>query len=102
MKLNKSKLIETLKGLNNGKTTYQARKIADISVRRVYQIRQIYELTGNIPEIRKAGRPTKMIEQWEVNLVKETYEKYRVSADTLEFNRILSSLLTGRQKFFLK
>ena len=85
MKLNKSKLIETLKGLNNGKTTYQARKIADISVRRVYQIKQIYEETDEIPDIgKKAGHPVKMIEQWEIDIVKEAYGKYRVSADTLE------------------
>ena len=85
MKLNKSKLLETLKRLNNGATTYQARKIAKISVRRVYQIRQIYEEAGEIPEIgKKVGRPIKMIQLWEVDIVKEAYEKYRVSADTLE------------------
>ena len=62
MKLNKSKLLETLKRLNNGGTEYQARKIADISVRRIYQIRQIYEETGEIPEIgKRIGRPKKKI-----------------------------------------
>ena len=85
MKLNKSKLLETLRRLNNGSTVYQARKISNISVRRIYQIRQIYEKTGEIPDIgNKVGRPCKMIEQWEIDLVKEAYEKYRVSADTLE------------------
>ena len=39
MKLNKTKLIETLRRLNKGKTVYQARKVAGISVRRVYQIK---------------------------------------------------------------
>ena len=72
MKLNKAKLLETLKRLNNGATTYQARKVAGISVRRVYQIRQRYRETGKTPEIgKKAGRPAKMIEEWEVNIVKE-------------------------------
>lgn len=85
MKLTKSKLIETLRKLNKGKTAYQARKIAGVSVRRIYQVKEIHELTGEIPEIgRKAGRPRKMIEQWEIDIVKEAYEKYRVSADTLE------------------
>ena len=85
MKLNKSKLLETLKRLNNGATAYQARKIADISVRRIYQIRQIYVETGEIPEIgKRIGRPMKIIEQWEIGIVREAYEKYRVSADTLE------------------
>ena len=85
MKLNKSKILETLKRLNNGATAYQARKVASISVRRVYQIKQIYEETDEIPDIgKKAGQPVKMIEQWEIDVVKEAYEKYRVSADTLE------------------
>ena len=85
MKLNKSKILETLKRLNNGATAYQARKVASISVRRVYQIKQIYESTEEIPDIgKKAGQPVKMIEQWEIDIVKEAYGKYRVSADTLE------------------
>ena len=85
MKLNKSNLLETLKRLNNGATAYQARKVAHISVRRFYQIKQIYEATGELPEIgKKAGRPMKIIEQWEIDIVKESYQKYRVSADTLE------------------
>src|SRR3989344_2390711 len=85
MKLNKSKILETLKRLNNGATAYQTRKVASISVRRVYQIKQIYEETDEIPDIgKKAGQPVKMIEQWEIEVVKEAYGKYRVSADTLE------------------
>ena len=47
MKLNKSKILETLKRLNNGATAYQARRVASISVRRVYQIKQICEETEN-------------------------------------------------------
>ena len=85
MKLSRPKLLETLRQLNEGKTTYQVRKIAKISVRRVYQIKKIYELTGMIPELGKTvGRPLKMIEQCETDIVKAAYEKYRVSADTLE------------------
>lgn len=85
MKLTRSKLIETLKQLNNGKTTYQARKVADISVRRVYQIKDEYEKTGEIPQLgRRVGRPRKNISQKEIKIVKEAFEKYRVSASTLE------------------
>ena len=72
MKLNKSKILETLKRLNNGATAYQARKVASISVRRVYQIKQIYEETDEIPGIgKKAGHPVKMIEQWEIDIVRK-------------------------------
>lgn len=85
MKLTKTKLIETLRKLNNGKTVYQARKIADVSVRRVYQVKEAFDKTGKIPEIGdKVGRPSKPFDELEINLVKEAYEKYRVSADTLE------------------
>ena len=38
MKLNKSKIVETLKIKEEGGTSYQARKIAHVSVRRVDQI----------------------------------------------------------------
>jgi putative transposase len=85
MKLTKSKLIETLRKLNNGKTVYQARKIANVSVRRVYQVKEAFDKTRKIPEIgEKVGRPSIPFEEWEINLVKKAYVKYRVSADTLE------------------
>jgi hypothetical protein len=38
MRLTKPKLTETLRRLAEGKTAYQARKVANISVRRVYQM----------------------------------------------------------------
>jgi hypothetical protein len=43
MKLSKSKIIETLRKLNAGKTVYQARKVADVSVRRVYQVKEAFD-----------------------------------------------------------
>jgi hypothetical protein len=71
MKLVKYKLIETLRKLNDGKTVYQARKIAGITVRRVYQIKEEFGKTGKIPEIGKdIGRPRKSFEEWEINTVK--------------------------------
>jgi putative transposase len=85
MKLTKPKLLETLRRKNEGWTTYQARKIARISIRRVNQVWGEYQKTGKIPEIgKKNGRPTKPLEGWEINIVKEAYAKYRVSAATLE------------------
>ena len=85
MKFTKKSLIETLKAKSDGKTSYQSRKIANISVRRVDEIWKEYLTTGEIPVVGKGvGRPVKQIEQWEKELVKRFYEKYRVSADTLE------------------
>jgi len=85
MKLTQAKLTETLRRLADGKTVYQARKVAKISVRRVYQLKEAFDKTGEMPEIGKlAGRPRKPFEEWEIILVKNAFEKYRVSADTLE------------------
>lgn len=84
MKFTKKSLIETLKDINDGKTSYQARKNAKISVRRVYQIKKKYLITGNVPEIGKGvGRPMIQIRQEEIDLIKRFFEKYLVSADTL-------------------
>ena len=85
MKLTQAKLTETLRKLADGKTVYQARKTARVSVRRVYQVKEAFDKTGEIPDIGKyAGRPRKSFEEWEIKFVKDAYEKYRVSADTLE------------------
>jgi putative transposase len=85
MKLTKSKLVETLRKKEEGVTSYQVRKIAGVSVRRVDQVWNEYLKKGEIPEIGKnVGRPRKMIEQWEINIVGKAYRKYRLPADLLE------------------
>jgi transposase len=85
MKLNRNKVVETLRVKEEGGTSYQARKIASISTRRVDQVWNEYLEKGEVPEIGKGvGRPRKKMEKWEIHLVKKAYEKYRVSADTLE------------------
>jgi len=77
--------MDTLRAKTEGKTSYQARKIAKVSVRRVDEIWKEYLMTGDIPVIGNGvGRPMIPIENWEKELVKKFYEKYRVSADTLE------------------
>ena len=84
MKLTRTKLIETIRRKNQGWTTYQARKIAGISIRRVNQVYKHYLLTEKIPEIGKSnGRPARPIEDWEVQTVKEAFWKYSVSASIL-------------------
>ena len=67
MKLTKNKLAEQIGKKNKGWTTYQARKIAGISIRRVNQVYRQYLLTEQIPEIGKNnGRPKRPIEDWEI------------------------------------
>jgi putative transposase len=85
MKLTKGKIMETIRRKNEGWTTYQARKIARISIRRVNQIYQEYLETDRIPEVgKKVGRPRRQPKAVEIYQVKEAYVKYRVSASTLE------------------
>ncbi|MBU4242470.1 MAG: DDE-type integrase/transposase/recombinase [Nanoarchaeota archaeon] len=85
MKLTRSKILEILRMRNNGETAYQARKVANISVRRVYQIYSEYLIKGEPPAIgRRMGRPKRPITDMERMIVKKAYEKYRVSASTLE------------------
>lgn len=85
MKFTKGKLLETLRRKNEGWTTYQARKVAGVSVRRVNQLWVEYLQTGVIPEVgKKIGRPTNLVSDREVWIVCETYKRYRVSASTLE------------------
>lgn len=77
--------METIRRKNEGWTTYQARKIAGISVRRVNQVWGMYCQTGNMPELgKRMGRPPRPIRAQEAYLVKEAYTQYRVSASTLE------------------
>ena len=85
MKFSKSKLTETLRKLADGKTVYQARKVAKVSVRRVYQVKEAFDKTGEIQDIGKlSGRPRKPFEEWEITAIKNAFDRYRVSADTLE------------------
>ena len=84
MKLTKGKLMETIRRKNEGWTTYQARKIAGISIRRVNQVYTQYLQNGEMPVIgRGTGRPIKEVVAEEKSAIKSAYEKYRVSASTL-------------------
>jgi putative transposase len=85
MKLTRGKLLETIRRKNEGWTSYQARKIACISVRRVNQVYSHYLKTGVLPEIgKRSGRPENPFSEDEKKIVEETYKVYRVSAATLE------------------
>lgn len=84
MKLTKSKILRILEGKNNGISSYQLRKEAGVSKRRIDQIWNEYLKTEEIPVLKQPGRPNKLIEEAEVLLVKEAHAKYGVSASTLE------------------
>ena len=86
MKLTRNKLLELIRGLNNGWTVYKASKIARISVGYTYRLWNQYKQTGELPEIGKClGRPIKEIPADEERIVKEAYKRYRVCASRLHF-----------------
>jgi transposase InsO family protein len=85
MKLTKGKLLETIRLKNEGATTWQARKVARISIRRVNQVWQEYLASGVLPERGKqVGRPSIPVRPEDVDVVGRAYRLYRVSAATLE------------------
>jgi len=84
MKLTKKRLIDSLRALEEGKTVYQARKIAGITVRYMYNIWGEYKKTGEIPvKGLKAGKPVKPIKAEQEKIVEEVYAKYRICASRL-------------------
>ena len=84
MKLNKSKILRIVWGKNRGISSYQLRKEAGVSKRRVDQIWQEYLKQEEIPELQQPGRPQRHMTQEEIQLVREAYAQYSVSASTLE------------------
>lgn len=77
--------METLRRKNDGWTTYQTRKVAGISIRRVNQVWSYYLQEGEPPVIgKRMGRPRVEITNQEVRIVQEAYARYRVCAPTLE------------------
>lgn len=85
MKLNKSKVFELIRLKNNGATTYQVKKRIGVSIQRINQIWKEYLDTEEIPTVGfKLGRPSKPITEKETFVIKESYQKYKVSAVVLE------------------
>ena len=84
MKLTKKRLVDSLRALEEGKTVYQAKKIAGITVRYMYILWNEYKKTGEIPvKCLRAGKPVKPINPEHESIVKEAYEKYRICASRL-------------------
>ncbi|OIO65246.1 hypothetical protein COY28_02905 [Candidatus Woesearchaeota archaeon CG_4_10_14_0_2_um_filter_57_5] len=85
MKLTKTRLLETLRAKNDGLSSWQARKVAGVSVRRVNQVWSAYLSSGVMPEVgRRVGRPRRLVLESEIMMVRDAWLKYRVSASMLE------------------
>ena len=85
MKLNKTKILRILELKNKEFSSYKVRKIVGVSQRRVDQIWKQYQESGEIPVVgARMGCPTKLPTQGEVDVVKNAYTVYRLSASLLE------------------
>ena len=70
-------------GKREGNTRIMA-EIEKITPRRVNQIYRQYKDTGEIPKLRKPGRPKKELSEEEIKAIKEAYEEYRCNAIVLQ------------------
>jgi transposase len=85
MKLNNRKIMLILKLKNEDVSTYQIRKRVGVTMQRINQIWQEYQATGEIPIVGdRLGRPKKPFpDEWH-DIVKKSYQRYRLSASLLE------------------
>ena len=85
MKLNKTRILGILWKKNRGMSSYQAKKDSGVGQRRVDQLWNEYQRTGEVPVVgARMGRPPRRPTDAEVHVVKKAYEVYRVSAAPLE------------------
>lgn len=84
MKLNKEKVKFIVDKLGNGWTAYQLSRQYGVSISRIYQIKRKATISGGTPEIGKnAGRPRKLIKEYEINSIKQCFEEFKLSASLL-------------------
>jgi putative transposase len=83
MKLNRTKINYIIRKMEEGFSTRQVAEELQISHERVRQIHQIYLRTGEIPELKKVGRPRKQLTETEINLIITSFSKYNLSASLL-------------------
>jgi len=68
-------------------TTREIAEIEGISERRVIDYKQ-YRETGEIPRLKKPGRPRKELTEEEIEAIKEDYNEYRCNAIVLQIRKI--------------
>lgn len=65
-------------------TTQDIASIQNVTTRRVKQLWQEYKQTGEVPQLKRPGRPVKPIREEEVEMVLEAHSKHKVGACILE------------------
>jgi len=83
-KLNKKKVKWIIKQLQKGTKVSEIADAMNITIRRVYQIKQFYEEKDRIPELKRPGRKPKEIDSKIKELICTAYDKYKFSPVILE------------------
>lgn len=84
-RLNQEKVKWIIREVGKGDLTRaQIAWAQSISVSRVNQLWSQYVKTGEAPVLRRPGRPPRPIEAWELHVVRQAHEDYRVGACLLE------------------
>ena len=83
-KLNKKKVKWIIKQLQKGTKVSEIADAMNITIRRVYQIKQFYEEKGRIPELKRPGRKPKEIDSKIKEIIYTVYDKYKLSPVILE------------------
>jgi putative transposase len=84
VKLDEKAIKWIIREKKKGTPTRIIAEIEGISTRRVNQIYRQYKETGEIPELRKPGRPKKNLSEEEIKAIKDAYEEYRCNAIVLQ------------------
>lgn len=83
MKLNEKKIRYIIRYMKAGYSLRQVGEDIKISYERVRQIYKSYIETNIIPILRKAGRPKRLLTEYEINMIIESYIKHKSSASIL-------------------
>jgi putative transposase len=78
-KLTNKKIKWIIKQLEKGTPVKEIAAVMRVTPRRIYQLKKQYEETGQIPELKQAGRKPKPIDEKTEQIILQAYKKYRVS-----------------------
>ena len=80
MKLDEKAIKWIIREKEKGTPTKEIAEIEGVTPGRVNHIYKQYKDTGEIPRLRKPGRPKKELTEEEINAIKDAYEEYRCNA----------------------
>jgi putative transposase len=80
VKLDEKAIKWIIREKEKGTLAKEIAEIEGVTPRRVNQIYRQYRDTGEIPKLRKPGRPKKELTEEDIKVIKDTHEEYRCNA----------------------